>query len=260
MQSKKKHLAVTVAIILLFSLSSIVQAAPMVQEDSTTPTDGEEQQGDPQDDGTSQEDTIDLSKNNLGRVMSDKNKSDDDDDGDDDDDDGDDGDDDDGDDDSNDTGDSGDSATKLHPVAKALAGFFDVPYEDIAELHEAGNGFGNIAKAYFFADRLAEFGEEAITPEDLLTEAHGAGWGNTLKNYGIHPGAVGNGKNKNKSETEEGEISAQDKQKGSPSFVAPGGGKGNGGVPPGQAKDKSNGNNGNGKNKDKEKGKNKNDD
>ncbi|MCB0167007.1 MAG: hypothetical protein KDI79_22460 [Anaerolineae bacterium] len=90
---------------------------------------------------------------------------------------------------------------KQHPVASAIAEYFDVPYDEIMSLHEDGYGFGNIAKAYFFAEKLNQMNmnmEDAIpvTPDDLLNEAHGSGWGNVLKDNNIHPGAVGNGAGK----------------------------------------------------------------
>ncbi len=80
-----------------------------------------------------------------------------------------------------------DEVTKQHPVATALAEYFEVEYNEIMSLHESGYGFGNIAKAYFFADQIG------LTPEELLLEAHGSGWGNVLKENGMHPGSVGNG-------------------------------------------------------------------
>ncbi|MEW5958814.1 MAG: hypothetical protein AB1801_13865 [Chloroflexota bacterium] len=82
-------------------------------------------------------------------------------------------------------------ATKEHPVASAIAEYFGVTYSEVMALHEAGNGFGNIAKAYFFADKLAA--DSLLTPADLLEAAHGTGWGNVLKENKIQPGAVGNG-------------------------------------------------------------------
>ncbi|MCB0172460.1 MAG: hypothetical protein KDJ97_18085 [Anaerolineae bacterium] len=90
---------------------------------------------------------------------------------------------------------------KQHPVAAAIAEYFDVPYDEIEGLHEDGYGFGNIAKAYFFAEKLNAMNidmEDAtlVTPADLLSEAHGSGWGNVLKDNDIHPGAVGNGHGK----------------------------------------------------------------
>ncbi|MCB0212075.1 MAG: hypothetical protein KDJ52_22220 [Anaerolineae bacterium] len=90
---------------------------------------------------------------------------------------------------------------KQHPVAAAIAEYFDVPYEEVKGLHDDGYGFGNIAKAYFFSEKLNQMnmnieGSTVLTPEDLLSEAHGSGWGNVLKENGIHPGAVGNGQGK----------------------------------------------------------------
>jgi hypothetical protein len=80
-------------------------------------------------------------------------------------------------------------AIKQHPVAAAIAEYFGVTYDEVMALHEAGNGFGGIAKAYFFADKLST----PLTPEELLEAAHQSGWGNVLKENGIHPGAVGKG-------------------------------------------------------------------
>jgi hypothetical protein len=91
-----------------------------------------------------------------------------------------------------DTGDGTEPGVKEHPVASAIAEYFGVEYGKIMSLHEAGNGFGNIAKAYFFANRL----ELSLTPEGLLQQAHESGWGNVLKEQGIHPGTVGNGGSK----------------------------------------------------------------
>lgn len=84
-------------------------------------------------------------------------------------------------------GSSPDDPVGDHPVASALANYFDVSYDDIMDLHLAGNGFGTITKAYFFADKLD------MDPDDLLDLARGSGWGNVLKDKGIHPGSVGNG-------------------------------------------------------------------
>jgi hypothetical protein len=73
-----------------------------------------------------------------------------------------------------------------------------VPYEDVFGLHEAGNGFGTITKAYYFTNLLSDVElPPGMTPPDspeaLLEVAHGSGWGNILKDYGIHPGSIGNG-------------------------------------------------------------------
>jgi hypothetical protein len=132
-----------------------------------------------------------------------------------------------------------------HPVATALAEYFEVPYEEVMGLHLDGYGFGVITKAYFFADELD------MEPAELLEAAHGTGWGNILKENGIHPG---NGK-KDRDETDaptEADAAGQDlKDKGkadkefrqqdnNPADLAgPGGGKGH-------DKDKKAGNNGRG--------------
>jgi hypothetical protein len=73
-----------------------------------------------------------------------------------------------------------------------------VPYEDVFGLHEAGNGFGTITKAYYFTNLLSDVElPPGMTPPDspeaLLEAAHGSGWGNVVKDYGIHPGSIGNG-------------------------------------------------------------------
>ena len=78
---------------------------------------------------------------------------------------------------------------KQHPVASALAEFFDVSYDEVMALHEAGNGFGAITKAFFFADKF----DPPLTPQELLEKAHGTGWGNILNQGNIQPGSVGNG-------------------------------------------------------------------
>jgi hypothetical protein len=186
---------------------SVAQAAPPLQE------------GDSSEDSTFGE-TLDLDdvdddggKNNLGSIMSGKNNPDDTEadvpedgdpeDGDPEDGDPEDGDPEDGDPEDGDPedGDPEDGSFKEHPVASALAEYFkDMPYfegasydeayNQIMELHQAGNGFGNITKAYFFAEKLG------MTPDVLLAEAHISGWGNVLKAGGIHPGLGNGGKNK----------------------------------------------------------------
>jgi hypothetical protein len=181
---KKTGLILSLGIILVLGFVSIVQAAPPQQEGSqlgsvlgeTLDLDNEDGSADVVD----EEETD--GHNNLGTIMSgpketdeaDADVSDSDGDGIPDADEG-----------AEDTPDS----TKQHPVASAIADYFGVDYEEIMSLHEAGNGFGNITKAYFFADKL----DSPLIPEDLLQAAHESGWGNVLKDNGIHPGSVGNG-------------------------------------------------------------------
>jgi hypothetical protein len=182
MFSKKFNLVFVLVLIFILSVS-IVQAAPPAQ----TPTD----------DGSSLGDTLDMDKFNLGSVMSGREA------------------DDEGTPEATTeptaeptteptdeptveptdeptveptgepTAEPTEEASQPHPVASALADYFGVPYDEIMGLHEAGYGFGNIAKAYFFADKLG------MTPSELLESAHGSGWGNILKEAGIQHGNGG---------------------------------------------------------------------
>ncbi len=221
---KRKTGVVIVIIILLFSFAAVVQAAPPLQ----APEDGG-------DDGSTLGETLDLDnvKPNLGTVMSDKDTGETDDadtpdgeapEGDSPDEEGDDPD------------EEGDDPLIEHPVASALADYFGVTYDEIMGLHESGIGFGNITKAYFFADKL-----ELDDPTVLLDAAHGSGWGNVMKEYGLHPG---NGQGPAK---EKGTPPGQAKKNGdddSPELVGQGNGNGNGNN--GNGNDNGKGNNGNG--------------
>ena len=134
---------------------------------------------------------------------------------------------------------------KQHPVATAIAEYFDVPYEEVKGLHDDGYGFGNIAKAYFFSEKINQLnmdveGAIPLTPEDLLSEAHGSGWGNVLKDNGIHPGAVGNGQGKKADRLEQAGKTDKFSESESDSiskFSGQGGGNGKG-VGNGKNKDK----------------------
>lgn len=204
---KKFSFILTAIIIFILSTVSFAQADGPSADDGTTT-------------GTSFGETLDFSGFNLGNIMSGHGSSDDTgmtDDGEDDteggdeetgDDEGDGAGNEDPNDDGGDANDNGDgddtdgdgpeadtSEAKEHPVARAIADYFDVPYEDVFDLHEAGNGFGTITKAYYFTNLLsdAELMTPPESPEALLEAAHGSGWGNILKDYGIHPGSIGNG-------------------------------------------------------------------
>jgi hypothetical protein len=129
-------------------------------------------------------------------------------------------------------------------------------------LHEDGYGFGVITKAYFFAEEIG------MTPEELLEAAHGSGWGNVLKENGLHPGSSGNG-GKNTDDEMSAQGGGKDKAKDVPpgqakkqgdgfSDLAGPGGKDNNGQGNGSGKDKGKGvsgqsadDNGNGGGKDK---------
>jgi len=79
---------------------------------------------------------------------------------------------------------------RCHPVALAISVFFGLECVDVTELHESGVGFGVIGRAYLTA--LASEGQ--LTPEEAI-EMHqsGTGWGQMLKEFGIHPGGKGLG-------------------------------------------------------------------
>jgi hypothetical protein len=266
---KKFNLILIALIVLLLNLASIAQAAPPLQEGSQ--------------DGTTVGDSLNLDEegnviedeteggNNLGTIMSGKGDPVDDevdetpDDGvpdDETDDTGDTPDDDDVDDEADDDGDEMDEddtdadtdegeTGKEHPVASAIAEYFGVTYQEVKDLHDSGYGFGNIAKAYFFAEELG------LTPDELLLQAHGSGWGNVLKENGIHPGSIGNGNGNRPDEVGPPEHAAKpDKADkiGGPAkgndiseLAGPGGGNGNGNGGNGQGKQDDHG----GKGKDK---------
>jgi hypothetical protein len=217
---------------LTLTLASTAQAAPPLQEDETTLGDSLnlDENGEPIDDGEESS-----GGNNLGTIMSGDDETTDDgttdegatDDGTTDDSTTDDGATDDG-----TTDDETDPTLHQHPVASAIADYFGVEYDEIMTLHESGNGFGNIAKAYFFADKLE------MEPAELLESAHSSGWGNVLKENGIHPGSVGKGNNKQVETPEEPtdtiETSSQPGSQGNhgggvnPDLAGPGGGNGHG--------------------------------
>ncbi|MBI1881193.1 MAG: hypothetical protein HYR94_23685, partial [Chloroflexi bacterium] len=132
LQLHKTQFMLSLCLILLLSMVPVAQAAPPLQGGST--------------DGATLGDSLNLNEdgtpvdggdntsggNNLGTVMSGK------------------------DDETADDGTTADGATEevtnQHPVAAALSEYFDVDYDEIMDLHEDGYGFGNIARAYFFAD------------------------------------------------------------------------------------------------------------
>jgi len=153
-----------------------------------------------------------------------------------------------------------------HPVASAMAEYFEVEYSEIAALHEEGLGFGVISHAYFVARTLG------ISPTKVIAKFQaGTGWGMIMKEYGLPPGLAGRGGNlgtimsgrdrmlppgqlKKLSSNEADEFVPPGQRKkndseGDTDFVPPGQLKKSGGddnddrggppnVPPGQAKDK----------------------
>lgn len=161
-----------ISVILWLSMVSVAHAAPPLQGPDEGPPTGDTLNMADEDDTPG--------KKNLGTIMSGRKDMDDTDDSSDD---GDDGTDDDAD-------DEPDGMDQQHPVASVLAVVFEVSYEDVMGLHEAGNGFGNIVKAYFFAEELG------MAPLAVLEQVHLSGWGSIFKEAGVHPGSVGNGGNK----------------------------------------------------------------
>jgi hypothetical protein len=83
-----------------------------------------------------------------------------------------------------------DTLPMTHPVAAIIAFYFNIPYTQVMALHDAGFGFGTIARAYLTAQQL----NGALTPEQILAMRQaGTGWGQMKKEYGIHPGGNGLG-------------------------------------------------------------------
>jgi hypothetical protein len=145
------------------------------------------------------------------------------------------------------------TTSNTHPVASAIATHFSevfstpTTYEGIMALHEEGYGFGVIAKAYFAAQKLG------IDPQVLLDQfTAGMGWGEIMKENGLHPGKAGRGGNLgdimsghgNSQSDTSGEWAppGQLKKNNNQSGLSDQSGNGHG-------KDKDKGNNGKGKNK-----------
>ncbi len=181
-----------------------------------------------------------------------------------------------------------------HPVAARIADAFDVSPCEVEAMHDAGNGFGNIAKAYLLAeaanqallDGLAE-GEEIdpllLTDPQAFIDLHksGTGWGQIVKASGVHPSDLAPGKLKKRAandddtvDTDTGDDADETASQAVPATTSNnngnnGNGNGNGNANAnanngnngnGNANaNNGNGNNGNGngkdKNKDKDKGK-----
>jgi hypothetical protein len=169
---RKFNVIVVVAVLLLFGSVSMVQGAPPRQEGGENENNLGETIDLNNDGNVEEEPSV---RKNLGTIMSQKG------------DETDDSMDNPGDTDSTDNTDDVADETAQHPVASAVAEYFGVPYEEIMTIHETGQGFGAIARAYFFGDELG------VAPTDLLEAAHGQGWGNVLREYGVHPGAAGLG-------------------------------------------------------------------
>jgi hypothetical protein len=74
------------------------------------------------------------------------------------------------------------------PVAQRLADSFGVSYDEIMGWHCQGFGFGEIARAYLLADAA---GDNASTY--FAERQGGEGWGQIVKQAGVHPSALAPG-------------------------------------------------------------------
>jgi hypothetical protein len=78
--------------------------------------------------------------------------------------------------------------TVSHPVALAIADYFGVPAAEIFAEHQEGQGFGNIARAYFLAQELAADGDPTndLTADQILAlHQGGMGWGQVVRSLGL---------------------------------------------------------------------------
>lgn len=74
------------------------------------------------------------------------------------------------------------------PVAQRIAEAFHVTYEEVIAQHCAGFGFGEITRAYLLAEATGE------TPQYYLNlKASGLGWGQIVRDTGIHPSELAPG-------------------------------------------------------------------
>jgi hypothetical protein len=78
-----------------------------------------------------------------------------------------------------------------HPVALQIAETFAVPVEEVMALHCAGNGFGNIVRAYALAEAMGD----GTTAQDLIARHNsGEGWGNIMRDSDVHPSELAPGR------------------------------------------------------------------
>lgn len=109
----------------------------------------------------------------------------------------------------------GNCVPETHPVANRIANAYDVDVAEVIAMHCAGNGFGNIARAFLLAEAAAEDadmddtesvdGEDielVITPEDawayLDLHKAGTGWGQIVQESGVHPSELAPGRLRNR--------------------------------------------------------------
>jgi hypothetical protein len=78
-----------------------------------------------------------------------------------------------------------------HPVAIAIANYFEVSVDEVIALHQDGLGFGEIARAYFLARELAADGDpsnDITTVQILAMHQDGMGWGQIVATLGLPKG------------------------------------------------------------------------
>jgi hypothetical protein len=76
-----------------------------------------------------------------------------------------------------------------HPVAQAIANTFGVPYEEVMAFHCAGNGFGNIVRAYMLAQASGGSAKDYID-----RHKSGEGWGEIRKDSDVDPAELAPGR------------------------------------------------------------------
>ncbi|MAU10339.1 MAG: hypothetical protein CL607_10995 [Anaerolineaceae bacterium] len=160
----------------------------------------------------------------------------------------------------------GNCVPETHPVANRIANAYDVDVAEVIAMHCAGNGFGNIARAFLLAEAAAEDanmddsesvdGEDTeliITPEDAWAylDLHGAGmgWGQIVQESGVHPSELAPGRLRNRNTDDTSDDGTElDTQSTSPGNSG-NNGRGNGNNGRGNGNNGNNGRgNGNGRN------------
>ena len=102
-----------------------------------------------------------------------------------------------------------------HPVAARIADAFDVDACEVEEMHDEGNGFGNIARAYLLAEaaNLALVdGEGEPIDAQYFIDMHeaGMGWGQIVKDSGVHPSDLAPGKLKKRAANDDDTDTSDD--------------------------------------------------
>lgn len=86
--------------------------------------------------------------------------------------------------------DEGNILKPKHPVALWIAKRYDLDYDDLMEMHEAGIGWGKLVKAYQIADQITQANPNSEVSGDELLDMRleGKGWGNITRELGTYPG------------------------------------------------------------------------